>query len=158
MAPELIPKSRWNTFKSVIVERGRIDDAGLEITGIWYKRVKHFNLAGHIHFLTFSCYRRMPLLAHDLWCSWLAESISRSLEKHNVALWAYVFMPDHVHLLVRPRSDIYDISDFLRSMKISSAKRILNSFREQHSPILDKLQTQGIGADSLPLLASRTWL
>ena len=120
-----------------------------ENTDTWYKRVKHFNLAGHIHFLTFSCYRRMPLLAHELWCSWLAESISRSLEKHNVALWAYVFMPDHVHLLVRPRNDIYDISDFLRSMKISSAKRILNSFREQHAPILNKLQTQGIGADSL---------
>jgi putative transposase len=91
----------------------------------------------------------MPLLDDDLWCSWLAESISRSLEKHNVALWAYVFIPDHVHLLVRPRNDIYDISDFLRSMKISSAKRILNSLREQHSPILDKLQTQGIEADNL---------
>ena len=116
---------------------------------IWYKRVKHFNLPGHVHFLTFSCYRRMPLLTHDLWCCLLAESISRSLEKHDMGLWAYVFMPDHVHLLVRPRREAYDISGFLRSTKNSAGKRILNSLREQQSPTLDDLQTKGVGADSL---------
>jgi putative transposase len=120
-----------------------------ENTDTWYKRIKHFNLPGHIHFLTFSCYRRMPLLTDDLWCSWLAESISRALEKHYVALWAYVFMPDHVHLLVRPRSEIYDISGFLRSIKNSSAKRILNRLRKQHPSILEDLQAKGVGADSL---------
>ncbi len=116
---------------------------------IWYNRVKHFNLPGHVHFLTFSCYRRMPLLTHDLWCCLLAESISRSLEKHDMGLWAYVFMPDHVHLLVRPRREAYDISGFLRSTKNSAGKRILNSLREQQSPTLDDLQTKGVGADSL---------
>lgn len=59
-------------------------------TDFWYKHIKHFNLPGHVHFLTFSCYHRKPLLIDDLWCSWLAESISRSLEKHNIALWAYM--------------------------------------------------------------------
>jgi len=29
------------------------------------KRVRHFDEAGHAHFLTFSCYRRMPLLCKD---------------------------------------------------------------------------------------------
>jgi len=123
--------------------------ASLEQKNIWYKRVKHFNLAGHIHFLTFSCYRRLPLLTQDSRCSWLAESIDRSLEKHVMALWAYVFMPDHVHLLVRPRTDIYDISGFLRSIKNASAKRILNRLREERSSILDELRTRGPGADSL---------
>jgi putative transposase len=118
-----------------------------ESADIWYKRVKHFNLPGHVHFLTFSCYRRMPLLTYDLRCSWLAESISRSLERHNVALWAYVFMLDHVHLLVRPRNEIYDISDVLRSVKISSAKRILNSLREQSPPALDELRSKGTRTD-----------
>lgn len=66
-----------------------------------------------------------------------------------MALWAYVFMPDHVHLLVRPKSDIYDISGFLRSMKNSSAKRILNSLRQQRSSSLDKLQTKTAGAGAL---------
>jgi putative transposase len=120
-----------------------------EKTDAWYKRVKHFNLPGHVHFLTFSCYRRMPVLANDLWCSWLAESIRRALEKHTVSLWAYVFMPDHVHLLVRPRSEIYGISGILRSMKNSAGKRILNRLRDQRSSILDELRAKGVGADCL---------
>jgi putative transposase len=115
---------------------------------MWYKRIKHFNVPGHVHFLTFSCYRRMPLLTNDLWCLWLAESISRSSEKHDIALWAYVFMPDHVHLLVRPRRQTYNISDFLRSVKSSSAKRILHTLRKAGSPLLVELRPSGATADS----------
>jgi putative transposase len=50
-------------------------------------------------------------------------------------------------LLARPRNEIYDISGFLRSIKNSAAKRILNSLREQRSSILDKLQIKGAEAD-----------
>jgi putative transposase len=142
----------WHQFHLclLLIPRGLvIPMLNPENTNTRYKRIKHFNHSGHIHFLTFSCYRRMPLLANDLWCSRLAESISRSLDKHDVALWAYVLMPDHVHLLVRPRSEIYDISGFLRSMKNSAAKRILNSLRDQRSAILDELRAKGLGADDL---------
>ena len=31
------------------------------------KRVRHYNEPGHCHELTFSCYRRMPLLTNDDW-------------------------------------------------------------------------------------------
>jgi hypothetical protein len=31
------------------------------------KRVKHYHQPGEFHELTFSCYRRMPLLTNDLW-------------------------------------------------------------------------------------------
>jgi len=31
------------------------------------KRVRHFDDAGHFHELTFSCYRRLPLLTDDEW-------------------------------------------------------------------------------------------
>ena len=36
---------------------------------------------------------------------------------HNVALWAYVLMPEHVHLLLRPRNPIYRIADILGAIK-----------------------------------------
>lgn len=108
-----------------------------EDTDLWYKRIEHFNLPGHVHFLTFSCYRRMPLLTNYLWCSWLAESIKLSLKRHDIALWAYVFMPEHVHLLVRPRSAVYDISSFLKSVKNSSSKRILHELRRPRCSILN---------------------
>ena len=50
-----------------------------------------YNLEGHAHFLTFSCYRRLPLLTNDLWRQWLAEAVRTAWRKHTVDLWAYRF-------------------------------------------------------------------
>jgi len=36
---------------------------------------KTYNLEGHAHFLTCSCYRRLPLFTNDTWRMRLAESI-----------------------------------------------------------------------------------
>ena len=73
------------------------------------KRNKKYNIPGHAHFLTFSCYRRIDLLTNDTWRQWLAESIRGKCDEHKIALWAYVFMPEHVHLLLKPLREIYDL-------------------------------------------------
>src|SRR6266436_3046932 len=55
---------------------------------------------GHLHFITCSCYRRMPLLgsagARNLFVNILGEV--RDL--YGFALVGYVVMPEHVHLLI----------------------------------------------------------
>ena len=55
---------------------------------------------GHLHFLTFSCYRRLPLLrtvrARDVFVGELA----RVRAKYGFLLVGYVVMPEHVHLLI----------------------------------------------------------
>src|SRR6267378_2835423 len=54
---------------------------------------------GHVHFITFSCYRRLPFLqavgAKDLF----VEGLSRVRREYKFALVGYVLMPEHVHLL-----------------------------------------------------------
>jgi putative transposase len=57
------------------------------------------NEPGHAHELTFSCYRRFPFFSRDRVCQWIEEART-SLD---FDVWAWVFMPDHVHLFVRPR-------------------------------------------------------
>jgi len=56
---------------------------------------------GHLHFITFSCYRRLPLLgtvrARNLFCKLLGEARA----KFGFGLFGYVVMPEHVHLLIR---------------------------------------------------------
>ena len=42
------------------------------------KHVKHFDLPGDAHFLTFSCYRRMSLLTNDVWRAMLSGGIEPS--------------------------------------------------------------------------------
>ncbi|MCB0512334.1 MAG: transposase [Bacteroidetes bacterium] len=71
------------------------------------KRVKHIHEPGHVHELTFSCFRRMSLLSNDAWRTELAECIRRATEHHRYSLIAFVFMPEHVHLLVLQRLLLY---------------------------------------------------
>ncbi len=58
------------------------------------KRVRHYNEPGHCHELTFSCYRRMPLLTDDDWREKLSRSIDRAMDRHAFALVAFVYMPE----------------------------------------------------------------
>ncbi len=104
-----------------------------------YKRVRRYNVPGHVHFLTFSCYQRLPLLSNEVWRGWLGESVSAACEQQNVAIWAYVLMPEHVHLLVRPRNEAYDISRLLFQIKRPLAERVVQHLRENRSPLLAKL-------------------
>lgn len=59
---------------------------------------------GHAHFLTYSCYQRLPLLSRDRTRRWVIEAMDRTRRKLDVHLWAYVIMPEHVHVLLRPLS------------------------------------------------------
>lgn len=106
------------------------------------KTVRKLNYPSHAHFLTFSCYRRMTLLKHTVWKEWLGESIRRACAQHDVALWAYVFMPEHVHLLLHPRQQKYNLSPIETTIKLSSSKRIINSLKEQNSSFLEKLRVR----------------
>jgi putative transposase len=55
---------------------------------------------GHLHFITFSCYRRLPLLktarARDIF----VRELARVREELSFRLIGYVVMPEHVHLLM----------------------------------------------------------
>jgi len=62
---------------------------------------KAINTPGHAHELTFSCYHRFQFLKAERTSQWLAEAIQSARVKHSFDLWAFVFMPEHVHLIVR---------------------------------------------------------
>ncbi len=78
--------------------------------------VRH-DAPGHAHALTFSCDERRPLLAGDAACRLLVESLAAARVRHGFDLWAYVIMPEHVHLLVWPRDPAYSISRILLAVK-----------------------------------------
>lgn len=94
---------------------------------------RNINEPGHAHELTFSCYHNLPLLKSELVCRWLAESIKEARRAHRFDLWAYVFMPDHVHMVVWPRRTNYDIADMRKSIKAPVARRAIQHI-ERSSP------------------------
>lgn len=67
-----------------------------------FKTRRFIDEPGHAHFFTFSCAHRLPLLNRDRSRGWLADALRKVRTSHNVALWAYVIMPEHVHLLLKP--------------------------------------------------------
>jgi putative transposase len=75
------------------------------------------NEPGHAHALTFSCEGRRALLEPDRAKQLLIEGLSAARRKKGFDLWAYVIMPEHVHLLIWPRERPYSISAILKAIK-----------------------------------------
>src|SRR5580704_4138475 len=92
-----------------------------------------FNEPGHAHALTFSCYHSYHFLAAERTCRWLAGAIDAARKRYKFQLWAYVFMPDHAHLLVFPSREQHNIAAIRKAIKSPVAKRAVR-FLEEHEP------------------------
>jgi len=86
------------------------------------KTRRAWNEPGHAHYLTYSCYRRLPLLACDRVRRWVVEAFQRTREDLDVALWAYVIMPEHIHVLLHPRGARCEMRRILAALKQPVAK------------------------------------
>jgi putative transposase len=89
-------------------------------------RLKRYQQAGESHYLTFSCYRRLPYLgtatARDLFLT----SLEQARRHYVFFVFGYVVMPEHVHLLLsEPRSNT--LAHALQALKTSVAKQMPQS-------------------------------
>jgi putative transposase len=105
-----------------------------------YKTCKRYNVVGHAHALTFTCYRRQPFLARDRMRQWFVDAIDRGRAKHGFDLWAYCLMPEHVHVLLWPTGSSYSFSEVLNSIKQSVAKRALTFVRREALEFLGRME------------------
>ncbi len=103
------------------------------------KTIRHYNIPYHAHFLTFSCFQQLSLFSRERTKRWLIEAIVSAKEKYKYALWAYVIMPEHVHLLVYPMLEKYNISLFLKTIKQSVARKAKHYLKENNPDWLNKL-------------------
>ena len=110
-----------------------------------HKTVRHYDLPGHAHFLTFSCFRRLPLLSKDRTRLWLVDAIARARDKHRFDLWGWVIMPEHVHLLIWPREPNYRIASILKSIKQPVGYRAIQYLDRRAPAFLGRLTTTDAG-------------
>jgi len=96
-------------------------------------RHRNYNIPGHAHELTFSCYRRYKFLESDRTRQWLADAISAACKNHQYLLWGYVFMPEHAHVIVFPTQSEYDIAAFRKDVKEPVGRKAIQ-FLENESP------------------------
>ncbi len=111
---------------------GSIDPGFRESRATIVKR-KSFDDAGHVHFLTFTCYRRQQLLTDPIVCRIITICIDQARTRCDFKLYAWVLMPEHVHLLIHPVDDKYRTSKILKFIKAPAGRKIIAYWRE-HAP------------------------
>ena len=102
------------------------------------KQRRVFDREGDAHFITFSCFRRMALLGRKRTCLWMVDAIELSRRRNPFDLWAWVIMPEHVHLVLLPHSGV-QIAPILTTMKQSVSRRAIHWVRNHASEFLDHL-------------------
>jgi putative transposase len=77
---------------------------------------------GAMHFLTFSCYRRLPYLEEPEARSLFESAIERMRTRYRFIVAGYVVMPEHIHLLLNEpaRSSLDQV---LKGLKLSVTLR-----------------------------------
>ena len=68
------------------------------------KGLKRHYGRGDLHFLTFSCYRRLPLLETARARNLFVQALRKIRERYEFLLVGYVVMPNHVHVLISETS------------------------------------------------------
>jgi len=87
------------------------------------KNLKRYYGLGHLHFITFSCYRRLPLLGTARSRNAFVRGLDEVRAKYAFSLLGFVVMPEHVHLLIG-ESKAGNPSTVMHSLKLRVSKRM----------------------------------
>lgn len=94
-------------------------------------RLKRYYNLKHLHFITCSCYHRLPLMAsanaRDIFLTILEET----RKKYRFVVAGYVVMPEHFHLLIS-EPEMGDPSVVMKVLKERSSRK-LRALRQPHS-------------------------
>jgi putative transposase len=98
--------------------------------GSWYwmpKNLNRYHGRDELHFVTFSCYRRLPLLATACGRNLFVKELDEARHGYDFLLVGYVLMPNHVHLLISEPKKCSS-SSALQMLK----QRVSRKMRGQH--------------------------
>ncbi len=79
-----------------------------------------------MHFVTFSCYQRRPLLDSEVRRNLLLKILERVRRRYRLVVLAYVVMPEHVHLLLsEPQRET--LSTVIQALKLGFVRSLYGS-------------------------------
>lgn len=91
---------------------------GLEFSQNRMTKPKRYQHQRCLHFITFSCYRRMALLDSEAARDTFEQTLERVRRWYGCRIAAYVVMPEHVHLLIGEpeRSELAVVMQMLKQI------------------------------------------
>ncbi len=99
--------------------------------------VTRFDRPGQTRFLTFSCYRRLPLLGDARTRDAFVEHMESQRVRLGFRVIAWVVMPEHVHLIVLPTDGV--IGPVLRGVKQGFGRDMISRWRGRDALVLERL-------------------
>lgn len=126
-------------------------------------RLRRFDIPGHSHFWTISCYRRLSFFWHDSIKQVAVDGLRCLQAQFRVCLVAYVIMPEHVHVILYPHERdtqrLIPISDLLESFKtyvgncgIAQLRKLRQQYGKLWSPPIEGWASSN---ESLPFWTTR---
>lgn len=85
--------------------------------------LKRFQNAESLHFITFSCFHRLPFLDTSGARETVETVLEKTRERHQARIYAYVLMPEHVHLLINEPPSIL-LAQFLKAVKQMTSRKL----------------------------------
>jgi len=80
--------------------------------------------AHHLHFITCSCYRRLPLLRNARSRDRFLHILEQTSQRYRFVVVGYVVMPEHIHLLIT-EPEIGNPSTVMQVLKQRTARALL---------------------------------
>jgi putative transposase len=108
------------------------------------KNLKRYYGLGHLHFITFSCYRRLPLLGTARSRNAFVRALNEVRTKFGFALVGDVVMPEHIHLLI-DEPKLGNPSSVIHSFTLRVSKR-MRRVRRQSAPAQKSFPFHGVAA------------
>jgi putative transposase len=110
----------------------RIDDPDGQ-NSYFRKTRKRINEPRQARELTFSCYKGFKFLDRDRTRKWFIDELEAARGIFKFDLWAYVIMPEHIHVLMYPDDEHLDVGVIMGKIKEKVGRSAI-SFLESNAP------------------------
>ena len=108
----------------------------------------HYNTPGHAHELTVSCFKGIPFFNDTAACDRFLTELYQAKIDFSFSIWAYVIMPQHIHILIFPNENTYDIKKITKSLHGRIAKKYMTTLKQMNNiPILNKCLAKEKGVE-----------
>lgn len=118
--------------------------------------LRHFDHLNTARFVTFSCFHRYRLLTATPVLNVFIHELNGLRARHNLKLYGYVVMPEHVHLVMW-LPDTLRLGAVIGELKSYSAKRVLPLLKFQQARSLDRLTVVRRGIQQTVFWQSRCY-
>ena len=95
--------------------------------------LKRFQRAEALHFITFSCFHRLPFLEAPGPKETFEAILEQTRARHQARVYAYVLMPEHIHLLINEPPSIL-VAQFLKALKQITSRQLRGDRRQFWQP------------------------